>query len=246
MWLVLCDDLDAAAYWAYDGLCARGVPAEFVPASTMSRAVRWVHRVGPRGATVQVDLPDGRRIDSRSVRGTLNRMTWLRPPPSYAASPDGDYALQELLALYLSLLRCLPGPVLNAPSSQGLSGRMRYPLDWVLLAARAGLASLPYVMSSRDAGDEAALRPPPSAAAVRHAVLVASGRVFGDPVSPRGAAAACQLADLAGVGMLGLRLATTADGTTWFEGADLYPDLRPFGGELLDHLAGLHAPAGGP
>jgi hypothetical protein len=163
------------------------------------------------------------------------------PRPEYLATPDRDYALQELLALYLSLLHCLPPPVLNRPSPQGLSGRMRYTPDWLVLASRAGFATAPYTVSSREEGsrrrdDEQTLHRPASA---RHEVVVAAGRVFGGSVTRQVAAAACRLSNLAGADLLGLRLATTADGAARFEAADLYPDLRSAGADLLDHLAGL-------
>src|SRR5215213_2932280 len=149
MWLVLCDDSATSAKWVYGGLRERAVPVEFVSTSVLSGAVRWIHRVDSSGASAEVILPDGRCIDSGTIRGTLNRVVSLSPPPTFFASPDGDYALQELLALYLSLLRCLPAPVLNRPSSQGLSGRIRSTLDWLVLASRAGLATRPYTVTSK-------------------------------------------------------------------------------------------------
>jgi hypothetical protein len=217
------------------------VPVEFVPASVLSAAVRWIHRVGSDGASAEVLLADGRCIDSRAVHGTLNRIVSIWPPPEYLATPDSDYALQELLALHLSLLHCLPPPVLNRPSPQGLSGHMRYTPDWLVLASRAGFATAPYAVSStkdwpRRRDDGPTLHRPGSA---HHEVVVAAGRVFGDSVPPQIAAAACRLASLAGADLLGLRLATSADGAARFEAADLYPDLRSAGPELLDHLAGL-------
>lgn len=244
MWLILCDDLDASALWVYEGLRARGAAAELVSASVLSGAVRWVHRVGPDGAAAEVLLPDGRCIDTTAVRGTLNRMTGLWPQSASTASPDGDYALQELLALYLSLLRCLSPPMLNRPSAQGLSGRMRCPIEWFVLAARAGFATLPYEVSSGDEGHPRETQASPALAdAVRQEILVAAGRVFGHAVSPRAATAVSQLAGLADVELLAVRVATTGDGAVWFEAADLYPDLRLGGDELLDHLAALTAPA---
>lgn len=243
MWLVLCDDLDASARWVYDGLRQRSVPAEFVPASILSRSVRWVHRIGSEGACVEVVLPDGRCITSAAVHGTLNRMVGLWPAPTYAASPDSEYALQELLAMYVSLLQCLPPPMLNRPTPQGLSGRLRYTPDWLVLAARAGFATASYAVASRDAdlrhGEPHRSQVTVPAAAERHSVVVAAGRVFGDPLSARAGTAACRLARLAEVDLLGLRLATVRNDDTWFEAADLYPDLRTAGSGLLDHLAGL-------
>jgi hypothetical protein len=224
------------------------VPAEFVPASVLSGAVRWIHRVEAGGASAEVLLADGRCIDSRAVHGTINRIVSMWPPPEYLVTPDGDYALQELLALYLSFLHCLPPPVLNRPSPQGLSGHMRYTPDWLVLASRAGLATAPYALSSAEDGPrrrdhEQTLH---RAAFAHHDVVVAAGRVFGGSITPQVAAAACRLSNLAGADLLGLRLATTADGAVRFEAADLYPDLRSAGADLLDHLAGLPDTGGGP
>ncbi len=144
--------------------------------------------------------------------------------------------------MYVSLLQCLPSPVLNRPTAQGLSGRWRYTPDWLVLAARAGFATTPYAVSSYPAGqsrhdDESDLDVPASAS--RHSILVVAGRVFGDPVDQRTAEAARRLADLAELSLLGLQLAITDDGAAWFESADLYPDLRTGGDGLLDHIAGL-------
>lgn len=240
MWLVLCDDLDESARWAYDGLRERGVPAELVPTSVLSGALRWVHRVDTRGASAEVLLPGGRVIDTADVCGTLNRVVGLWPPEAYFASPDGDYAVQELLAMYLSLLECLPSPVLNRPTPQGLSGRLRYTPEWCVLAARAGFTTIPYTASTRNDVPARTTTAAPSGA-TRHTVIVAAGRVFGDPLDSAAAAMACQLADLADLNMVGLQIATTPDGAAWFEAADLYPDLRVGGAEFLDHLAGLAA-----
>lgn len=243
-WLVLCDDFDVSARWTYEGLRERRVPVELVLTSVLSGAVRWAHRVGPAGASAEVVLPDGRMIATESVRGTLNRVVGLWPPAEFLASPDGDYAVQELLAMYLSLLQCLPAPVLNRPTPQGLSGRLRYSPDWFVLAARAGFVTIPYAASTRDDAPPGGspLGASGLVSADRHTVIVAAGQVFGDPISAAAAAAACRLAALAQVELLGLQLATAPDGAAWFESADLYPDLRAGGEQFLDHLGRL-APA---
>ena len=240
MWLVLCDDLDAPARWVYDELRARSVSAAFVPASALARAVRYVHRVGPDGASAEVVLADGRRISTTEVQGTLNRMLGLWPSAAFAASPDNDYAVQEVLSMYVSLLQSLRAPILNPPTAQGLSGRMRYTPDWLVLAARSGFATTRYTVSTREGFTPPIHQPVALGAAMsRHNVIVAAGRVFGDPLSAPASTAACRLARLAGLQLLGLQLVTHSDGKTWFEAADLYPDLRTGGAGLIDHLAGL-------
>ena len=240
MWLVLCDEADASARWVWDGLRRRSVAVELVPTRLLSAALRWNHRIGPDGASFAVDLPDGRCVESRAVHATLNRVVSLSPPSEYAASPDGEYALQELLALYLSLLRCLSPPVLNPSSPQGLAGRLRYAPEWTALASRAGFTTDPFrVASTEERTDPRTTDHSGRPAVLSQTLLVAAGRLFGNPVAPGVATAACRLASLAGVDLLGVQVATTADGTATFVSADLYPDLRPAGDALLDHLATL-------
>jgi hypothetical protein len=245
MWLVLGDEADPSVDWFRDGMQRRSVAVEVVSTRALSAAVRWNHRVGRHGASVVADLPDGRRLDSNAVRATLNRVAALNPPVEYFVSPDGEYAQQELLALYLSLLHSLPGPVLNRPTPQGLSGRLRYAPEWAVLAARAGLGSRAFHVSTAlaqpHAGAALSDRPVPSPTLV----IVAAGRLFPDGLPRAAAAAALRLAGLAGLDLVGFRLETTAEGTAMFEAADLHPDLRPAGDPLLDHLAAL-ADAGAP
>jgi hypothetical protein len=240
VWLVLSDESDLCALWVAEGLRQRGVRVETVTARMLSAAVRWVHVVADGGSWVEVSLADGRCIDSRRVGGALNRVLSLDPPLEYMVSPDGEYALQELFALYLSLLQSLPPPVLNRPTPQGLSGRVRNAPDWLVLAARAGLATEAYTLSSRQMFSAGAVarraRPYP---VERLEVIVAGGRAFSSRESPEATAAAIRLADLAGVGVLGLHLTATADGGARFAAADLYPDLRRAGPALLDHLGDL-------
>lgn len=241
MWLVLCDDVDVPARWVHEGLRRRDVHAELVTASDLSRAVRWVHRLDSSDAFVEVTLADGRSISSAEVRVTLNRLLGVWPPTAYAHSPDSDYALQELLAMYVSLLWCLQGPVLNRSSAQGLSGPARYTLEWMVLAARAGFAVRPHTMSSRAQDTPTPERWPRHESPVRR-VVVAAGRVFGEHLTGPAVASACRLADLAGTALLGINVAYTQNGTACFEGADLYPDLKAAGEELIDHIVTLADP----
>jgi hypothetical protein len=242
MWLILCDDLDVSARWVYEELRRRSLATQFVPASVFSRAVRWVHGVGPNGAYADITLADGRRISSAEVGGTLNRMLGLWPPDEYFSSPDSDYATQELLSMYVSLLQSLPAPILNPPTALGLSGRMRYPADWFVLAAEAGFETESYIMSTRNGfGTANGRNIAPAAASLWHKSIVLGDRVFGDPLSEPLAEAACRLARLAGVSVLGLNLLIHGDKAARFESADLYPDLRAGGTALIDYLAELRS-----
>jgi hypothetical protein len=232
MWLVLCEDHDAAALWAHRGLAARGLEAtELVTSWSLRNATRWVHRLGPAGCELEVTLADGREIRSGAVHGVLNRLlsAW---DPQFDLARDGDreYAIQEIHAFYVSWLHALPGPVLNRPHMQGLSGRWRHTSEWLALGARAGL---PTRSCPLDAG-----QPPPwlaSPEADVRTVITVGGQVVGAPAA--GLVHGCRrLAELSGTALLGTHFRLDALG--WhLVGATPQPDLRLGGEALLDALA---------
>jgi len=141
--LVLCDTGDDGAYWAAEGLSARGRQVTLVTAEALAGAEAVEHRLGGRDAAapvVAIRLRDGRRIASDIPAAVLNRLSFLPPAaPGQVAEDDRDYAVQEMNALSLSWLAALPGPVVNRPTPQGLGGAWRHPAHWIALAARAGL-----------------------------------------------------------------------------------------------------------
>src|SRR5437762_118469 len=144
MWLLLCDRGDLPALWAYQGLGARGLALELVTTELLRHALGWGHRLGREGTTVRIELADGRTIDSGRIRGVLNRVAFVPPPAAGTVGPDQAYAQQELHAFWLSWLASLPGPILNPPSPQGLGGPWYDQTEWLMLAARARLATVPY------------------------------------------------------------------------------------------------------
>jgi hypothetical protein len=227
MWLVLCDRTDHAALWAHRGLAARGLePLELVTADALAYALRWEHRVGAAGASVVVELGDGRRIDGAGVRGVLNRLVAV--PDGHLAlarEADRDYARQELHAFFVSWLASLPGRVVNRPTPQGLCGSWRHRSEWLALAASAGVPIAPFRMNGDvpDGGFVPAAR----------TVVVVAGEAVGGGLPAAVRSGCVRLARLAGAGVLGVELA--ADGRV--AGATPLPDLR-LGGELaLDLLA---------
>jgi hypothetical protein len=239
MWLMICSEQDASAIWAYHGLQTRGLrPFQLVSAEQLSRNARWVHQVGEEGANVNITLADGRVINSRTVRGVVNRLTHV-PLDQFAGTPDYEYAVQEYTALFMSWLNALPGPVFNAVSSQGLSGAWRHPSEWVWLAAQAGLETPHYTQSSDDQIDESVQirRLVPEEMATTMAITVGD-RVFG-PFIPAEVRYACaQLARISQTRLLGVELAYHQQSRTWlFSGATPMPDLRLGGEQLLDTLA---------
>lgn len=231
MWLVLCEDHDAAAHWAHEGLAARGLPTELVTSTSLGTATRWVHRLGPAGGELEVSLADGREIRSTDVSGVLNRLlsAW-NPRIGHARDGDREYAIQEIHAFHVSWLHALPGPMLNRPHMGGLSGRWRYASEWLALGARAGLPTRPSPLDSDQT--------PPWLASPEdnvRTVITVGGQVLGAPSADL--VDGCRkLAELSATPLLGTSFRSDAVG--WhLVGATPHPDLRLGGEPLLDALA---------
>lgn len=265
MWLVLCDAEDGAAHWAAAGLRERGLdPLELVDAGTLTRTERSTHRIeeergrgpdrtapepsgddaadgdaaGGEGAGFELTLPDGRDLASDTVHGVVNRLTFaplrhLR----FASYADTAYAMAEWDALVLSWLQCLAPVTVNRPSPLGLSGILRSPAEWTVLAAAAGLAVSPLRLTD-DTRDE-----PPTDQAPTRTLVVLGDDVYGvhDGEALDGLSPAClRLARSAEADLLGIHLEPDAHARhgARFAGATLLPDLRIAGAPMLD---GLHA-----
>lgn len=236
MWLVLCEDHDAAAHWAHRGLVARGLPTELVTSTGLGTATRWVHRLGPHGANggeLEVSLADGREIRSGEVNGVLNRLlsAW-NPQIGHARAGDREYAIQEIHAFHVSWLQSLPGPMLNRPHMGGLSGRWRYIPEWLGLGARAGLPTRPSPLDPDQT-------PPWLASREENVrtVITVGGQVLGAPSA--GLVDGCRkLARLSATPLLGTSFREDATPNRWhLVGATPHPDLRLGGEPLLDALA---------
>lgn len=208
-------------------------------------ATRWAHRLGST-VTAEVTLADGRTISSSALRGVLNRLVhpaW--PQLGQARTEDREYAAQEMMALYMSWLRCLSAPVLNPPTPQGLSGYWRHDSQWAVLAAEAGLRTPTYRMGSGqpeggwsiphgdpdadtdDAGDAADER------GVR--LVVVGEAVVGDVTQPDVVHACRRLARLSATPLLGVDL--VEEGGAWtFVHATPQPELRAWGDAFLAAL----------
>jgi hypothetical protein len=240
MWLVLCDANDAPAIWAHRGLVTRGlVPSELVLSRTLGTALRWKHTLDTTGSGVEIDLVDGRSIRSDDVKGVLNRLRFVPPEHMVFTRPDErDYVSQEMMAFYLSWLYALPGPVLNRPTPQGLSGQWRHISEWVWMASQAGLPVAPYRQSSdRHLLTQAWVeRLVPPDTPVRTAFVV-DGRVVG-PDLPAYIEAGCRrVAEAADTGLIGIEFASGAVDEWTFAGATALPNLYLGGDALLDALA---------
>jgi hypothetical protein len=235
VWLVLCEPWDLSAFWAYRGLMARGLrPLELFDSTALAASTRWTHVVGPSGTDIEITLADQRGIHGSEVCGALNRLVSVNPPQIARAAPaDREYAAQEFYALFLSWLHCLPGAVVNRPSPLGLSGRWHHRPEWEVLAARAGLRTVPYREGSHGTAVEGR--------AERHrpvcTAIVTGDEVIGAPPDAAVRDACRSLRRLSGMDLLGIELAEAPDGDWTFRTATPHPDLSVGGEPLLDVLA---------
>lgn len=182
-------------------------------------------------------LADGRVVDSRVVAGTLNRLVGVPPLLLEVAQPtDREYAGQEMFAFFLSWLHCLPGPMLNRPTPQGLSGAWRHDSEWAVLAAEAGLRTSPYRMTSQAqtggwSFSDDVLREEHVAT-----VVVVGEEVIGGPGGAEVNQGCRRLAVLADTELLGVDLVEDQPGSWAFLQAVPQPELRVGSEPLLDAL----------
>lgn len=225
--------------WAYQGLRRRGLlPLELVTAEVLLHGCKWEHRVGDSEASINITLADGRVINNKAVRGTINRLTHV-PLQQLAGAPDYDYATQEYAAFFMSWLYALPQPVLNRTAAGGFSGAWRHISEWASLAAQAGLPTPDYRQTSEDTIDERVeLRRLLPAGPPTTLFITVGDRLIG-PSLPRQIREACvRLAQLAETRLLGIELGFNASANTWmFAQATPMPDLTVGGEPLLDALA---------
>jgi hypothetical protein len=229
--VVLAHGADASALWMFQRLRARSPAVHLVLAEELDTAVAsWEHHVNDDGVRTHVDLPGARRLTTMPAGAVLNRLTWPSLHLGAAADhADAEYAQNEVRAFAMSWLRSLAPLVVNAPTPQGLCGRWRTPLQWRVLALRAGLPVVPLQLSStrRTAEDEGA----------SSTLLVIGGELIhaGAPAPVR--AAVRRFAVLSETAVLGLRF---ADGWRLLD-ATPQPDLRIAGDAGVDATEGLLA-----
>jgi hypothetical protein len=247
MWLLLCSAQDASAIWAHQGLRRRGLlPLELVTGEQLLRSRKWEHRLDASGAHISITLADGRVIDNKSIRGTLNRLAYV-PLQGLEGAPDYDYASQEYSAFFMSWLYTLPAPILNGPVAQGLCGAWRHISEWVSLAAQAGLPTPDYKQTSQDTIDETRSMRKLFPDGTRKTVAITVGdRVVGN-LLPREIQEGClRLAELSQTPLLGVEFVRDKSNSLVFAGATNLPDLQLGGEKLLDALAAeLFRPATG-
>ena len=238
MWLVFCSLNDAAAVWAYQGLCRSGLsPVHLIAVESLSYCSSWNHRLKATGDSTSFTLPDGRVIESQSVRGTVNRVLAPATIQLTAAVPeDRGYAAQEMFSFYVSWLKTLPTPILNAPTPQGLCGRWRHLSEWIWLATQAGLQTPRFRMSSRDASGAGQHTPMPAGQTVKTAVVVRDA-VFGMDLPSAVTASCVRLAELAELETLGIDFYYGENGEWTFASATPMPDFRLGSWPLIEKLS---------
>jgi hypothetical protein len=198
-WLVVASGQDASAHWVWRGLRARGHRCELLLTEALETAeVRWRHRIDARRTRVEATLADGRCLRSGDYSAVLNRT--IAPPLMVMARmgwEDSEYARSEQIAFALSWLRGLAPVVANPPTSRGLAGAWRSPLEWRALARSAGLEISPLVADSHDPDTTGGFPLTPATG------LVIGKEAFGSAAQPGVKAAAIRLAQAAETPMLG-------------------------------------------
>jgi len=237
MWLLFSSPADTAARWARLGLLERGLdPLIWIPGEALSRARRWIHRIGRNGVSLELVLDSGLTLHDEEVKGVLNRMPWPPDHSLWMAPEDREYVRQEMSAFYLSWLYGLSAPVLNRPHPQGLAGAFRPPAVWHHLATRAGLETVPYRAGSHHPGP-GAWQPAWNSGALLFVVGEETIPAAGVPPPPKPVRqAAVRLGKLSNTPLLALRFITGSGGGWRFIGADTLPDLSLGGAPLLDAL----------
>jgi hypothetical protein len=233
--LILCEDGDPAAFWAADQFRRRGLTADVVPSSLLGGARRWDHRIDASGATIAIELADGRRLSSEDPAPILNRLgvAPLRALRA-AAGSDYGYAVQEMSAFYLSWLHAWPATVINRPSPQGLGGQYRHPSAWIAMAAAAGLPTLPWAQGSDDPPERGWTMARPAEAT---AFVVAGRAVLAPVLDPALAAPLERLGQRAGPALIGVDFVRGTSGNWKMIGASPLPNLMIGGEPLMAALA---------
>lgn len=234
--LVLCEEIDLDALWAWRELSAlAGARLNLVTSGMLANALSWSHTISNNGASVEIGLADGRKIRSDAVAGVLNRLINAPHRLTPASDAEAQYAQQEWNAFFVSWLHALPGPMLNRPKPAGLCGLHRGIGEWTSLAVQAGLpvkrCHLPETAPAVPQGDAG------RAWVVGDAVLGCAS------TDPQMAGRCRMLAERASCGLLGIDFERDSTGTWQFTGATPFPLLREGGTPLLRALAAaLHLP----
>lgn len=235
MILVLAHPEDLSAIRLHGALRSRVGPAgvRIVSVEEIALSSRWIHQAGASGTgDSSVMLADGTIIEDQALELVIQRVHVVGAPHFAKARPcDRDYAATELQALLLSWLRSLSCPVVNPPAATMLGMRERGLLEWLVLAARAGLATPTLRIATsarrlrhhgsrpglRTLGREPVVALEPRATGCRR-IVVAGDCVVGE-APPEIARACVRLARSVGCALLAIELGD-AGGTWQFQRAE--------------------------
>ena len=255
-YLVLAEDADEVAQWAWEGLQRRlGGEVALVTPADLAFAHELTYSWDGRSERSSIRLDDGRTIDGAGVRGVLNRFStvytahWRR-----LGQQDAGYAESEIHAAVLVWLASLGDVVTNPPTPYWLGGPYLRPQVWRAHAALLGIPVAPVRESAgtlardpdeidvqRQYVDEGLADTLGTLTSLRQVVVHRDG-AYGDP-SPELAAWGRALAAQVGVPLLGLDVGRTHDGAELLADVTVQPDLRLGGEALLDSIAGLWSDA---
>ena len=235
MWLVICDATDRPALWAGAQLRRIGLPVQFLAPQELLSASHLEYRAeAGKPAYGYAKLLEDRVIDTRLVRGTLNRATRQAcPQVRFAQRADQSYVQAEMDAMLLAWLATLPSPVFNPATAGAWSGVTLSAFAWAMHAQAAGFQTLPYRCGL------AGLEYPQIQPGNLSTHIVFAGQTY--PALPQALTeAACALAGRVDVSLLGITLAWSqglAPQAIFIEASSL-PDLRVGGSAFIAALSG--------
>jgi hypothetical protein len=199
MWIVLAHGADESALWAYERLRAH---ARHRVELVLVEALDWPEQKSAdrrgAGASREPEAGSAGWLGSQRVTAVLNRVSWPPEGPFPRRAARAEYAR---VAFVVRWLRSLAPVVVNPPSAQGLCGRWRSPAQWRLLAARAGLPTLPLEAK------RVALDAPPAAPDAGVTVLAIGGELLHEQVPPPVQEGVRRMTRRTGTPILGLRFA---------------------------------------
>lgn len=231
MILILCHLHDTEAVWLHQCLlqASPAAPVLLVSADELLYARSVRHTLGPEPASFALRLQNGRTVRQEDVAVLINRLYVLDPVLwQHTDQKQYLYVMQEINALYLSLLHSIPAQRLyNPPTAIALGGRYLTPAEWQVLGVRSGL---PIALGW----------PPPAALPVppETRVLVLDDEILG-PLPPGIAPEACrEVARQSGMRLLELHFIESAERYV-FVGATVQAALHHYGAALVRHFLAI-------
>lgn len=241
MWLILTNVLDPAGPWLAAGLSVRVFDTVVrITEVDLGHAQLWEHFVDRDHSCFRFQLADGRWIDSRKIKGVINRLN--QPPFARMAADHGSkqlYAVSEITTLLMGCLARAGCLILNSLGSQGATEVHRDPKEWQALAAAAGLPMRASVFNSPHWSASAA----DDTSRVQNRLVVIAENVLllgpADTVPGAIRSAAIRLAALARTPVLELHFLQDQFSHWNFQSAQACTDLMAAGDAALDAVASL-------